>query len=57
MPRQFLFELGRAENQESTKAIYPNREELLSDIAKAYKASIIAFYETGCRSIQIDDCM
>jgi 5-methyltetrahydropteroyltriglutamate--homocysteine methyltransferase len=53
---QFLFELDRAENQESTKTIYPNREELVSDIAKAYKASILALYEAGCRSIQIDDC-
>ncbi|OAB40410.1 5-methyltetrahydropteroyltriglutamate--homocysteine S-methyltransferase [Paenibacillus antarcticus] len=53
---QFLFELDRAENKESTKLIYPNREELVSDIAKAYKASILAFYAAGCRSIQIDDC-
>lgn len=53
---QFLFELDRSENQESTKAIYPNREELVADIAKAYKAAILAFYEAGCRSIQIDDC-
>ncbi|WP_163882201.1 5-methyltetrahydropteroyltriglutamate--homocysteine S-methyltransferase [Paenibacillus favisporus] len=53
---QFLFELDRAENQESTKAIYPNREELVTDIAKAYKAAILALYEAGCRSLQIDDC-
>lgn len=53
---QFLFELDRAENKESTNAIYPNREALVSDIAKAYKAAILAFYEAGCRSIQIDDC-
>ncbi|MEO2210388.1 5-methyltetrahydropteroyltriglutamate--homocysteine S-methyltransferase [Paenibacillus amylolyticus] len=53
---QFLFELDRADNKESTQAIYPNRQELLSDIAVAYKASILAFYEAGCRSIQIDDC-
>ncbi|WP_336763293.1 5-methyltetrahydropteroyltriglutamate--homocysteine S-methyltransferase [Paenibacillus sp. USHLN196] len=53
---QFLFELDRADNKESTQAVYPNRSELLSDIAKAYKASILAFYEAGCRSIQIDDC-
>ncbi|MEK4994272.1 5-methyltetrahydropteroyltriglutamate--homocysteine methyltransferase [Paenibacillus odorifer] len=53
---QFLFELDRAENKESTNELYPNREELISDIAKAYKASILAFYATGCRSIQIDDC-
>ncbi|WP_458124707.1 5-methyltetrahydropteroyltriglutamate--homocysteine S-methyltransferase [Paenibacillus sp. Z3-2] len=53
---QFLFELDRADNKESTQAVYPNRQELLSDIAGAYKASILAFYEAGCRSIQIDDC-
>lgn len=53
---QFLFELDRAENKESTLELYPNREELISDIAKAYKASILAFYAVGCRSIQIDDC-
>lgn len=53
---QFLFELDRAENKESTQAIYPNREELVADIAKAYRAAILAFYEAGCRSIQIDDC-
>ncbi|RCX17656.1 methionine synthase II (cobalamin-independent) [Fontibacillus phaseoli] len=53
---QFLFELDRAENQDSTKEIYPNREELVSDIAKAYRASILDFYDAGCRSIQIDDC-
>ncbi|SEL79263.1 5-methyltetrahydropteroyltriglutamate--homocysteine S-methyltransferase [Paenibacillus sp. OK003] len=53
---QFLFELDRAENKESTQAIYPNREELLSDIAKAYKEAILALYDAGCRSVQIDDC-
>jgi len=53
---QFLFELDRAENQESTKAVYPDREELISDIAKAYRAAILDFYEAGCRSIQFDDC-
>ncbi|OMD60424.1 5-methyltetrahydropteroyltriglutamate--homocysteine S-methyltransferase [Paenibacillus odorifer] len=53
---QFLFELDRAENKESTNELYPNREELISDISKAYKASILAFYAAGCRSIQIDDC-
>lgn len=53
---QFLFELDRAENKESTNEVYPNREELISDVAKAYKASILAFYAAGCRSIQIDDC-
>ncbi|CAM4188967.1 5-methyltetrahydropteroyltriglutamate--homocysteine S-methyltransferase [Paenibacillus tarimensis] len=53
---QFLFELDREENQASTKAIYKGREELVSDIAKAYKAAILDLYAAGCRSIQIDDC-
>ncbi|PZD97128.1 5-methyltetrahydropteroyltriglutamate--homocysteine methyltransferase [Paenibacillus sambharensis] len=53
---QFLFELDREENQASTKAIYKDREELVSDIAKAYKAAILELYAAGCRSIQIDDC-
>lgn len=53
---QFLFELDRAENKESTQAIYPDRKELLADIAKAYKAAVQAFYEAGCRSLQFDDC-
>jgi Methionine synthase II (cobalamin-independent) len=53
---QFLFELDRAENQESTKAVYPNRQELVSDMAKAYKAAILDLYQAGCRSVQIDDC-
>lgn len=53
---QFLFELDRAENQERTKAIYPDRQELVADIAKAYRGVILALYEAGCRSLQIDDC-
>lgn len=53
---QFLFELDRAENLESTGTIYPDREELISDIVKAYQAAILAFYEAGCRSLQFDDC-
>ncbi|MBB3111710.1 methionine synthase II (cobalamin-independent) [Paenibacillus phyllosphaerae] len=53
---QLLFELDRAENKEFTQAIYPDRAELLADITEAYKAAILAFYEAGCRSLQIDDC-
>ena len=53
---QFLFELDRAENKESTNTIYPDRQELVADIAKVYKAAILDIYAAGCRSIQIDDC-
>ncbi|WP_150272811.1 5-methyltetrahydropteroyltriglutamate--homocysteine S-methyltransferase [Paenibacillus tepidiphilus] len=53
---QLLFELDRVENQESTRTLYPNREELLADIAKAYKAAALDLYAAGCRSLQFDDC-
>lgn len=53
---QFLFELDRAENKESTNALYPNREELLADTVKAYKGAVLDLYNAGCRSIQFDDC-
>ncbi|WP_042200604.1 5-methyltetrahydropteroyltriglutamate--homocysteine S-methyltransferase [Paenibacillus camerounensis] len=53
---QFLFELDRAENKESTAALYPNREELLADTVKAYKGAVLDLYNAGCRSIQFDDC-
>ncbi|AIQ48087.1 5-methyltetrahydropteroyltriglutamate--homocysteine methyltransferase [Paenibacillus sp. FSL R7-0273] len=53
---QFLFELDRAENKESTTALYPNREELLADTVKAYKGAVLDLYNAGCRSIQFDDC-
>ncbi|MBN2983070.1 5-methyltetrahydropteroyltriglutamate--homocysteine S-methyltransferase [Cohnella algarum] len=55
-PAQLLAELQRPENQASTEAIYGDAGELVSDIAKAYKAAILAFYEAGCRSLQLDDC-
>ncbi|AIQ58250.1 5-methyltetrahydropteroyltriglutamate--homocysteine S-methyltransferase [Paenibacillus borealis] len=53
---QLLFELDRAENKESTSTLYPDRKELVADIAKAYRAAILDIYAAGCRSIQIDDC-
>ncbi|MNB87439.1 5-methyltetrahydropteroyltriglutamate--homocysteine methyltransferase [compost metagenome] len=53
---QFLFELDRAENKESTNALYPNRDELLADTVKAYKSAVLDLYNAGCRSIQFDDC-
>lgn len=55
-PAQFLAELQRAENKESTDAFYGSTEELVADIAQAYKAAILDFYEAGCRSLQLDDC-
>ncbi|SFS45236.1 hypothetical protein [Paenibacillus sp. 453mf] len=35
---------------------YPNNDDLVRDTADAYRQTILAFYELGCRSIQLDDC-
>jgi 5-methyltetrahydropteroyltriglutamate--homocysteine methyltransferase len=55
-PAQFFAELVRGVNENSVKTIYPDREELYRDIAAAYRQAILAFYDLGCRSIQLDDC-
>lgn len=55
-PAQFFAELVRAENEEKVNEFYPDRAELYEDISKAYRESILAFYELGCRNIQLDDC-
>ncbi|MBV4418870.1 5-methyltetrahydropteroyltriglutamate--homocysteine S-methyltransferase [Clostridium tyrobutyricum] len=55
-PAQFLAELQRGENKEITDSIYSSTKELVSDIANAYRKAIKAFYDAGCRSLQLDDC-
>jgi 5-methyltetrahydropteroyltriglutamate--homocysteine methyltransferase len=55
-PAQFLFQMITPENLESTKAIYPNEEELIQNIALGYKKVIQDLYAAGCRNIQFDDC-
>lgn len=55
-PAQFLAELQRPDNKEATNEFYPNEEELLEDIAAAYRTFIRELYEAGCRNLQLDDC-
>ena len=55
-PAQFLSELQRPENIDATKKFYPTIEELVEDIATAYKDAVQAFYQLGCRNLQFDDC-
>ena len=43
-------------NYETTRKIYPNIEEFVNDIAKAYQDVIKQFYDAGCRNLQFDDC-
>ncbi len=55
-PAQFLAELFRGKNSENTRKFYPNTEELIKDIAKAYGTFFKEIYEAGCRTVQLDDC-
>lgn len=55
-PAQLLAELFREDNGKKTAAVYPDLEELIQDIAAAYRTVIRALYEAGCRNLQFDDC-
>lgn len=55
-PAQFLAELFRGKNGKNTRKVYPNTEELIKDIAKAYATFFKEIYEAGCRTLQLDDC-
>lgn len=56
-PAQFYAELVRGdENVAAAKKVYPNEDDLLTDISKAYHDLIIALYKAGCRDVKIDDC-
>lgn len=55
-PAQFFSELVRGKNADSLKKLYPDRNALCRDLAKAYHDFILALYEEGCRNLQLDDC-
>lgn len=55
-PTQFLLHLVSPQNIENTSRFYPNKEELIQDIVRAYKTVIADLYQAGCRNIQLDDC-
>ena len=55
-PAQFLRQMTKKAFYEQTRKIYPNNEELINDIAKAYQDVIKQFYDAGCRNLQLDDC-
>lgn len=40
---------------EIDQEVYPNIEALLPDLTKAYKKAVQAFYDLGCRYLQLDD--
>lgn len=55
-PAQFLAELYRGDNVRNTERIYPNYNELVWDIANAYKQVFKDLHKAGCYNIQLDDC-
>ncbi|WP_010623060.1 5-methyltetrahydropteroyltriglutamate--homocysteine S-methyltransferase [Paucilactobacillus suebicus] len=55
-PAQFIAELYRPENIEATNKYYSSEDELITDIAAAYKQVAIDLYDAGLRVLQLDDC-
>lgn len=55
-PAQTLAELYREDNEKITRAIYPDENELIEDIAAAYRTVLRDLYDAGCRNVQFDDC-
>ncbi|MGM9732762.1 MAG: 5-methyltetrahydropteroyltriglutamate--homocysteine S-methyltransferase [Prevotella sp.] len=56
-PAQMYAELLRESNALMVRTIYGNRHyDLMDDIANAYRRTLLAFYDLGCRHIKLDDC-
>jgi 5-methyltetrahydropteroyltriglutamate--homocysteine methyltransferase len=51
-PSTFHFRQGRAS---ISKEVYPDLDPFFDDLAKAYRDAIRAFYDAGCRYLQLDD--
>jgi 5-methyltetrahydropteroyltriglutamate--homocysteine methyltransferase len=51
-PSTMHFRQGR---QNISKQAYPNLDAFFDDLAKTYRQAIRAFYDAGCRYLQLDD--
>jgi 5-methyltetrahydropteroyltriglutamate--homocysteine methyltransferase len=51
-PSTFHFRQGRTA---ISKQVYPDLDRFFDDLANAYRAAIRAFYDAGCRYLQLDD--
>ena len=51
-PSTLHFRQGRAA---ISKEVYPDLDAFFDDLANAYRAAIRAFYDAGCRYLQLDD--
>lgn len=52
IPSPALFHFVQSYNENT---VYKDNEQLLRDIAKVYQTAIQAFYDAGCRYLQLDD--
>ncbi|WP_027208436.1 5-methyltetrahydropteroyltriglutamate--homocysteine S-methyltransferase [Butyrivibrio hungatei] len=55
-PAQTFQQMIVPANFETTRKFYSTNDELIEDIAKAYRDVIKQFYDAGCRNLQLDDC-
>ena len=55
-PSQFYGELSRGVNVERIAEYYDSNEELFEDIKRVYHEEILALYNAGARTVQLDDC-
>lgn len=55
-PAQFLAQMVMPFAVENTRKYYATNEELIEDMAEAYRQFIQAVYKAGCRRLQFDDC-
>ena len=53
-PAQLFAECFRGDNTKDTEKVYPDVNELIHDIAAAYRTVIADLYAAGCRNIQFE---
>jgi 5-methyltetrahydropteroyltriglutamate--homocysteine methyltransferase len=46
---------GRPSTTPVDKSIYPNKEKMFDDLGQAYNKAVRAFYDAGCRYLQLDE--
>jgi len=46
---------GRPIGTPVDKSIYPKKEKMFDDLGQAYKKAVRAFYDAGCRYLQLDE--
>jgi methionine synthase II (cobalamin-independent) len=46
---------GRPSSTPVDKSVYANKEKMFDDLGQAYKKAVRAFYDAGCRYLQLDE--